>query len=41
MNVSFEEIGRLAVTFAQTGCEGGQVCKVSPCEFLKALLPLS
>ena len=29
MNVSFEEIGRLAVTFAQTGCEGGQVCKVS------------
>ena len=29
MNVSFEEIGRLAVTFAQSGCEGGQVCKVS------------
>ena len=29
MNVSFVEIGRLAVTFAQTGCEGGQVCKVS------------
>ena len=29
MNVSFEEIGRLAVTFGQTGCEGGQVCKVS------------
>ena len=29
MNVSFEEIGRLDVTFAQSGCEGGQVCKVS------------
>ena len=29
MNVSFEEIGRLAVTFAQDGCEAGQVCKVS------------
>ena len=29
MNVSFEEIGRLAVTFAQEGCVGGQVCKVS------------
>ena len=29
MNVSFEEIGRLAVTFAQSGCQGGQVCKVS------------
>ena len=29
MNVSFEEIGRLAVTFAQDGCENGQVCKVS------------
>lgn len=29
MNVSFEEIGRLAVTFAQDGCESGQVCKVS------------
>ena len=29
MNVSFEEIGRLGVTFAQSGCEGGQVCKVS------------
>ena len=29
MNVSFEEIGRLAVTFAQEGCEGGQVCKIS------------
>ena len=29
MNVSFEEIGRLAVTFAQSGCESGQVCKVS------------
>ena len=29
MNVSFEEIGRLAVTFGQEGCQGGQVCKVS------------
>ena len=29
MNVSFEEIGRMAVTFAQGGCESGQVCKVS------------
>ncbi len=29
MNVSFEEIGRLAVTFAHSGCEAGQVCKVS------------
>ena len=29
MNVSFEEIGRMAVTFAQDGCESGQVCKVS------------
>ena len=29
MNVSFEEIGRLAVTFGQAGCEAGQVCKVS------------
>ena len=28
MNVSFEEIGRLAVTFAQEGCEAGQVCRV-------------
>ena len=28
MNVSFEEIGRLAVTFAQEGCESGQVCKL-------------
>ena len=28
MNVSFEEIGRLAVTFASEGCEAGQVCKV-------------
>ena len=28
MNVSFEEIGRLAVTFAQEGCGSGQVCKV-------------
>lgn len=29
MNVSFEEIGRMAVTFAQEGCEAGQVCKAS------------
>ena len=29
MNVSFEEIGRLGVTFAQSGCQAGQVCKVS------------
>ena len=29
MNVSFEEIGRLSVTFAQENCVGGQVCKVS------------
>lgn len=29
MNVSFEEIGRLAVTFGHEGCEGGQVCRVS------------
>ena len=29
MNVSFEEIGRLSVTFVQEGCAGGQVCKVS------------
>ena len=29
MNVSFEEIGRLAVTFAHEGCVAGQVCKVS------------
>ena len=29
MNVSFEEIGRLAVTFASEGCQAGQVCKVS------------
>lgn len=29
MNVSFEEIGKLAVTFAQDGCAAGQVCKVS------------
>ena len=28
MNVSFEEIGRLAVTFGQEGCEGGMVCRV-------------
>ena len=29
MNVSFEEIGRLAVTFGHEGCQAGQVCKVS------------
>ena len=29
MSVSFEEIGRLAVTFGHEGCEAGQVCKVS------------
>ena len=29
MNVSFEEIGRLAVTFADSGVAAGQVCKVS------------
>ena len=29
MNVSFEEIGRLAVTFGHEGCVAGQVCKVS------------
>ena len=29
MNVSFEEIGRMAVTFGQSGCEAGQVCKVA------------
>ena len=29
MNVSFEEIGRLSVTFAQAGCQAAQVCKVS------------
>ena len=29
MNVSFEEIGWMAVTFASIGCEAGQVCKVS------------
>ena len=29
MNVSFEEIGRLAATFAQEGCAAGQVCKVA------------
>ena len=28
MNVSFEEIGRLAATFAQSGCMSGQVCKM-------------
>ena len=29
MNVSFEEIGRLSVTFVQEGCTGGQVCRVT------------
>ena len=29
MNVSFEEIGRLAVTFAHSGAMAGQVCKLS------------
>lgn len=29
MNVSFEEIDRLAVTFGQEGCVAGQVCRVS------------
>ena len=29
MNVSFEEIGRMAVTFAQNGCGAGEVCKVA------------
>ena len=29
MNVSFEEIGRLAVTFADGGVAAGKVCKVS------------
>ena len=29
MNVSFEEIGRLAVTFAHSGVSAGQVCKVA------------
>ena len=29
MNVSFEEICRLSVTFAQAGCQAAQVCKVS------------
>lgn len=29
MNVSYEEIGRLAVTFADGGVAAGQVCKVS------------
>lgn len=28
MKVSFEEIGRLAVTFAQDRCQAGQVCKL-------------
>ena len=29
MNVSFEEIGRLAVTFSQENCAAGMVCKLS------------
>ena len=29
MNVSFEEIGHLAATFADGGCTAGQVCKLS------------
>ena len=28
MNVSFEDIGRISVTFGQEGCEGGLVCKI-------------
>lgn len=28
MNVSFEEIGRLAVTFAHENCQSGQLCKL-------------
>ncbi len=37
MKAAFEEIGYLAVTFAQTGCAAGKVCKlggnaaVAPC----------
>lgn len=29
MNVSFEDIGHLAVTFAAEGCEAGQVCRLT------------
>ncbi len=29
MKAAFEEIGHLAVTFAQAGCAPGKVCKVS------------
>lgn len=29
MNVSFEEIGRLTVTFAGVDCKANEVCKVS------------
>ena len=28
MNVAFEEIGRLAVTFGQNGCAAGHVCRI-------------
>ena len=28
MNVSFEDIGRISVTFGQEGCEGGLVFKI-------------
>lgn len=28
MNISFEEIGRLTVTFARENCGSGQVCKL-------------
>ena len=28
MNVSFEEIGAVAVTFAREGCQSGHVCKM-------------
>lgn len=37
MNISYEEIGYLAVTFPASGCQAGQVCvmgstgKVGPC----------
>ena len=29
MNVSYEEIGRVAATFPQNGCTAGQVCKIN------------
>lgn len=29
MNVSYEEIGHLVVTFPQVGCQAGQVCKLN------------